>query len=172
MEWNYLTILKLQRYSRWSLGMDKWYHPSHYCACDSSSMLGLKLIHVVKGLLVITEFIQLLLDWYTYILSKVNICNVNRARATAFIFNTRTDVCPSFWDRKCLDLRGTRTFGFMPNALTIWAIGARHLLSHVSSHTIATVPGKKHWKTVWMSANTETSSFWPNCHLPIFRNCP
>ena len=41
--------------------------------------------------------------------------------------------CQSFWDRKCLDLRGTRTptFGFMPNALTIWAIRSRHLLSHV-----------------------------------------
>ena len=31
--------------------------------------------------------------------------------------------CQSFWDRKCLDLRGTRTptFGFIPNALTTWA---------------------------------------------------
>ena len=26
------------------------------------------------------------------------------------------------------------TFGFMPNALTIWAIGARHFLSHVLEH--------------------------------------
>ena len=44
--------------------------------------------------------------------------------------------CQSFWDRKCLDLRGTRTptFGFMPNALTYWAIMARHLLSHVFLH--------------------------------------
>ena len=41
--------------------------------------------------------------------------------------------CQSLWDRKCLDLRGTRipTFGFMPNALTYWTIRARHLLSHV-----------------------------------------
>ena len=39
----------------------------------------------------------------------------------------------SFWDRKCLDLRGTRTpnLRIMPNALTTWAIRARHLLSHV-----------------------------------------
>ena len=37
--------------------------------------------------------------------SKVNILNVNCARATAFIFDTRQ----SFWDRKCTDLRGTRT---------------------------------------------------------------
>ena len=42
--------------------------------------------------------------------------------------------CQSLWDRKYLDLRGTRTpptFPFMPNALTYWAIRARHLLSHV-----------------------------------------
>ena len=43
--------------------------------------------------------------------------------------------CQSFWDRKCLDLRGTRsrapTIGFMPNSSTIWATRARHLLSHV-----------------------------------------
>ena len=44
--------------------------------------------------------------------------------------------CQSFWDRKCLDLRGTRppNFGFMPNALNYWAIRARHLLSHVFEH--------------------------------------
>ena len=37
--------------------------------------------------------------------------NVNCARATAFIFDTRTGVLEKvskFWDRKCLDLRGTR----------------------------------------------------------------
>ena len=77
---------------------------------------------------------------YRYFWSKVNIWNVNCARATAFIFDTRMGVllwkCQSFWDRKCLDLRGARapTFGFMPNALTIWAIRARHLISHVFEH--------------------------------------
>ena len=41
--------------------------------------------------------------------------------------------CQSFWDRKCLDLRGIRTptFEFMRNALTYWPIRAWHLLSHV-----------------------------------------
>ena len=44
--------------------------------------------------------------------------------------------CQSFWDRKCLDLRGTRTPNLrihaeFANALTYWAIRARHLLSHV-----------------------------------------
>ena len=49
---------------------------------------------------------------YRYFWCKVNIWNVNCARATAFIFDTRMGVllwqCQSFWDRKCLDLRGTR----------------------------------------------------------------
>ena len=38
----------------------------------------------------------------------------------------------SFWDRKISTWGGLEppTFGFMPNALTYWAIRARHLLSH------------------------------------------
>ena len=41
--------------------------------------------------------------------------------------------CQSFWDSKCLDLRGLEppTFRLMPNSLTIWAFKARHLLSYV-----------------------------------------
>ena len=39
---------KLQRCNRWILGMDKWLHPTLYCACDYLSMLELKLIHVSK----------------------------------------------------------------------------------------------------------------------------
>ena len=41
--------------------------------------------------------------------------------------------CQSFWDRKCIELRGLKppTFGLMPNALTYWAIRAAHLRSHV-----------------------------------------
>ena len=35
MGWNYLSILKLQRCNRWSLGMDKWFHPTQYWACDN-----------------------------------------------------------------------------------------------------------------------------------------
>ena len=44
--------------------------------------------------------------------------------------------CQSLWDSKHLDLRGTRTpnLGFMLNALTIWAIRASQLLSHVSEY--------------------------------------
>ena len=33
---------------RWSLGMDKWFHPALYKACAYLSMLWLKLIHVCK----------------------------------------------------------------------------------------------------------------------------
>ena len=75
--------------------------------------------------------------WYVYIWSKFNIWNVNCAQATAFKISTHELMflwkCRSFWEGKCLDLKGLepQTFGFMPNALTIWAIRARHLLSHV-----------------------------------------
>ena len=154
--------------------------------------------------------IQVLSTFTTHFLSKVNIWNVNCARHERVFLGK----CQSFWDRKCLDLRGTRTpnlrihaecsnllsyqgqtfyspmllntgsggidifhvkltfemltvrgqqhlfsthervflgkcqcfesenvstwggfeppiFGFMPNALTYWAITARHLLSRV-----------------------------------------
>ena len=63
---------------------------------------------------------------YRYFLSKVNIWNVNCARATAFIFRHTYGCslwkCQSFWDRKCLNLRGTQT----PN-LRIHAECSNHL---------------------------------------------
>ena len=43
---NYLSIPKLQWYSRWRLGMDKEFHPTMYWLCDYLSMAGLKLVHV------------------------------------------------------------------------------------------------------------------------------
>ena len=46
--WNYLSIPRLQRLHRWSLGMDKQFHPIHYNVCNYSSMLGIKLNHVSK----------------------------------------------------------------------------------------------------------------------------
>ena len=41
--------------------------------------------------------------------------------------------CQRFWERKCLDLKGTRrpSLQIHANALTICAIRARHLLSHI-----------------------------------------
>ena len=44
--WKYLSIPKLQRLHRWSLGMDKEFHPTFYHGCSYLSMLGLNLIHV------------------------------------------------------------------------------------------------------------------------------
>ena len=38
---NYLSIPKLQWCNRWSLGMDKQFHPTLYWTCDYLSMLGL-----------------------------------------------------------------------------------------------------------------------------------
>ena len=71
-----------------------------------------------------------------YFWSQVNIWNVSCARATTFIFDTRTDVLvkvSKFLRQKCLDLRGNRTsiFGLMPNGLNISSIRTRHLLSRV-----------------------------------------
>ena len=59
----------------------------------------------------------------------------NSTRATAFIFDTGTGVHVKV--SKFLRQEGGTnppTFGFMPNALTIWAIRARHLLSHGFEH--------------------------------------
>ena len=76
--------------------------------------------------------------WYRYFLSRVNIWNVNCALTNSIHFRHTNGYSSEsvFWDRKGLDLRGTRspTFVFMPNALTYWAIRARHLLSHVFEH--------------------------------------
>ena len=63
--------------------------------------------------------------------SNVSIWNVNCARAAALIFDTRTGALvkvSKFWDRKCLDLRGTRT----PN-LRIHA-QCSNLLSYIHTH--------------------------------------
>ena len=50
MGWNYLSSAKLQRCNRWSLGIDKYFHPTHYNGCNYLSMLVLKLIHVsIRG---------------------------------------------------------------------------------------------------------------------------
>ena len=45
---NYLSISKLQRLHRWSLEMDKKFHPTLNTGCDYLSMLGLKLNYVSK----------------------------------------------------------------------------------------------------------------------------
>ena len=46
--WIYLTIPKLQWLHHWSLGMDKYFHPTLYWACDYLSMMWLQLIYVNK----------------------------------------------------------------------------------------------------------------------------
>ena len=48
MGWNYLSIHKLQRLRRWSLGTDKWIHPTLHNGCNYLSMPGSKLIRVGK----------------------------------------------------------------------------------------------------------------------------
>ena len=48
MEWNNLSIPKLQRCSRWIWGMDNLFHPTHCIGYDYLSMLVSKLIYVSK----------------------------------------------------------------------------------------------------------------------------
>ena len=48
MGWNYLSIPKLQPCSRWSLGMDKSFHPILYNGHNYLSMFGIKLNLVSK----------------------------------------------------------------------------------------------------------------------------
>ena len=48
VRWNYLSIPKLQRLYRWSLGMDMLFHPTLYNGCNYLSMPGFKLNHVNK----------------------------------------------------------------------------------------------------------------------------
>ena len=75
-----------------------------------------------------------------YFLSKVNIWNVNCARAAAFIFDTRTSVLVKVSETENVSTwggLGPPTYGFMPNALTYCAIRARHLLSHVFEHWLS-----------------------------------
>ena len=46
--WNNLSIPKLQPLHRWSLGMNKEFHPTLYNGCNYLSMLELKFIHITK----------------------------------------------------------------------------------------------------------------------------
>ena len=45
MGWNYLSIPKLQRCNRWSLGMDKQFHPTVYNGCNYLSLGPWKCLH-------------------------------------------------------------------------------------------------------------------------------
>ena len=60
MRWNYLSIPKLQRLHRWSLGMDKLCQPTLSNGCNYLPILGLKLNHVSKRALggAATIFVQ------------------------------------------------------------------------------------------------------------------
>ena len=66
MEWNYLSIPKLQRCSRWSLWMGKWFPSSIYNGCDYSSTLGLDL-QIHGGWILVNVIIE---QCYTCMLSE------------------------------------------------------------------------------------------------------
>ena len=106
---------------------------------------------------------------YRYSCSKVNIWNVNSQRATAFIFNSRTDVLvkvSKFLRQKCLDLKGTQT----PNLLMIHAGYSRHLsyqgqtIGNTNSHSITVV--QLYWYVV-LHIRYWIVTYFVN-YLPIF----
>ena len=60
-----------------------------------------------------------------YFWSKVNIWNIICAQATALVFDARTDVLEKVFETENVSTWGglePPIFGFMPNALTIWAV--------------------------------------------------
>ena len=83
MGWNCLSIPKRQRLHRWSLGMDKWSHPTHYRACDCLSMLGLGLNHVSKSdhwYIMVWLYMILCFHWSTLLKSFVRKNSTNRRK--------------------------------------------------------------------------------------------
>ena len=98
-----------------------------YISCFLCSMFGSKRRYIL--LLECTYHLQ-----YIYI-CKVDIWNVNCARATKFIFDTPTDVLVKvgqFLRQKMSWPEGEPpTFGFMPNALTNWAIELSYISGNV-----------------------------------------
>ena len=75
-------------------------------------MLNALTIWAIRARHLLSHVFEHWLWQHRYFLSKVNIWNVNCAGATASIFYTQTGVLvkvSSFWERKCLDLRGTQT---------------------------------------------------------------
>ena len=63
MGWKYPSIPKLQRLHRWSLGMDKQFHPMLYHECNYLSILGLKWNLVSKGAPSVGETWRYLTHW-------------------------------------------------------------------------------------------------------------
>ena len=82
-------------------------------------------IWAIRAMHLLSHVFEYWLWWYGYFyLSRVNNWNVN-LRGQQHSFSTHVWVflwkCQSFWDRKCLDLRGIRT----PN-LRIQAVRSNH----------------------------------------------
>ena len=72
MGWNYVSILKLQRLYRWSLGMDKWFHPTLYWVCNYVFMLEWKLSMLVKGVSGKRKMILHFLSVLNIVIAQVN----------------------------------------------------------------------------------------------------
>ena len=80
--WNYLTIPKLQPWNIWSLGLGQWFHQRLFCACDSLSMLGFKIIHVSKNMLEQFMYDSRVLVWHK---STSDIHTLNQVRVEVLL---------------------------------------------------------------------------------------
>ena len=74
MGWNSLSILKLQRFNRWSLGMIKESYPILNNGCNYLSMLGLKLNNVS----------QRDIDYSTFLLSSQIKVKIKQRKSTFY----------------------------------------------------------------------------------------
>ena len=94
---------------------------------------------------------------YTIFVCKVGIWNINCAQATAFIFDSLTDAFVKVYKHFKTENGSIRcavdppAFRFMPNVLTIWNIGARHILSHVLEHWLGQ---NRYQNSVWLALLT------------------
>ena len=90
---NYLSIPKLQRCNRWSLGMDKLFHPTPYWACDY--LLGSKLKHVSKR----GYWGQWGTLWFMFCTQSLECCMQNDIILDCICIITALDcICHSFLD--------------------------------------------------------------------------
>ena len=123
MGWNYLSIPKLRRCNRWSLGMDKQFHPTLYRACDYLSMLGFKLNHVSK-----------MGSW-----KKKNFCNPH---PSPLINSSWQATRPSLFNMISVNphLHGT------PKLITLWLSDARAWLWIINCQGVHASPNITSWR--------------------------
>ena len=115
MGWNNLSICKLQRLHCWSLGMDKYFHPTLYWACDCLSMPELKLNHVSKRghwafcTKVADEIVQLYMRNFREKISTRQVLKLRKSRVGIrkyYLISWRDNKTPRWDSRDLISRRG------------------------------------------------------------------